>query len=564
LVIAAAVLPVVVGVLAIYGAPPIMESSERDRDVARVAAWTIMRDLTSTTKMLELGTQLFDFSKLSEKETTGVLRMLYKQDEDVDIVVLLDDNDQAVVDPVFLNAEQVKQGIDTNSRLPIDPVDMGIFLKNLPLEIVREENRAFSGVYINQRKNVALIAGALTVPMGEGKRPWILAFERSLRRIHRTVSSGVGALGHTIFVVDGGGRLVAHPDGHRFLARESVEKHPLVEKFLQNTQTGALQWEDVELGSLSGAFLSLDFLDWGVMVQRQLLSLRSLGWQVPGWAWVIWAMLAILIISSLFLLERRVKSMIFEIGELRDNAERRAEELKRIQASVLESGTLNALGDLGAGVAHEFNNPLGGILGLTQLLLRKKKEDDPDVRFLQRVEQEAKRCKDITDNLLRFSEQQAMEHREPLRIERVLDLALNLLSQKLESQGIHIEKKYASDLPRIWGNESQLQRIFLNVLLNAETAMPDGGKLLLLTQKEGEQVVVKVADTGRGIPPENIDRVFEPFFTTKHNWKGAGLGLSVVYQIIHDHQGEVNIQSELDKGTVVTIVFPPIDKVRKD
>jgi signal transduction histidine kinase len=218
---------------------------------------------------------------------------------------------------------------------------------------------------------------------------------------------------------------------------------------------------------------------------------------------------------------------------------------------------MSAIGDLGAGVAHEFNNPLGGILGLTQLLLRRKKEDDQDLQFLQRIEQEAKRCKEITDNLLRFSEQQGVEYREPLRLDRVLDMTVDLMTRKLESQRIEIEKKFTEGLPRVMGNEGQLQKAFLNVLLNAETAMPEGGKIVLATEADGEWVQARIGDTGKGIPPENVERVFEPFFTTKDQWKGAGLGLSVVYQIVKDHQGEVSVESHEGRGTMVTFRFPP-------
>jgi signal transduction histidine kinase len=102
----------------------------------------------------------------------------------------------------------------------------------------------------------------------------------------------------------------------------------------------------------------------------------------------------------------------------------------------------------------------------------------------------------------------------------------------------------------------------LNVLLNAETAMPEGGKIVLATETEGEWIVARIGDTGKGIAPENVERVFEPFFTTKDQWKGAGLGLSVVYQIVKDHRGEVSVESHEGRGTVVSFKFPP--EVKKD
>ena len=556
-VLLAAVLPVVVGLMAVFGATPVEDTGERDEQLARVTTWLLMRDLASTPRVFALGTELFDLPALPDQEKLGVMRMLYKQDEDVDIVMLLDESDETVVEPVYLRKEQVEPGTATAHRLPVNEEDIVLFLKHLPLETAREQGRAFSGVYINKRKNVAMVAGAVAVAQIPGQKPWVLGFERSLRRARQTVSAGVGELGYSMFVVDGGGRLVVHPEGKRFLERESVAEHPVVAEFLKGGSAGSARWEDKEGQAFSGAFQRLDFLDWAVVVQHPLLPLRALGWRFPAWAWIAWGVLALLIVAAVLLLQRTVRRMLVDMKGLQDDAVQTADELKRMQASLLESRKMSAIGDLGAGVAHEFNNPLGGILGLTQLLLRRKKEGDQDLQFLQRIEQEAKRCKEITDNLLRFSEQQGVEYREPLRLDRVLDMTVDLMTRKLESQRIEIEKKFAGGLPRVMGNEGQLQKAFLNVLLNAETAMPEGGKIVLATETDGEWVLARIGDTGKGIAPENVERVFEPFFTTKDQWKGAGLGLSVVYQIVKDHQGEVSVESHEGRGTMVTFKFPP-------
>jgi len=560
LVLTAAVLPVIIGILAVFGASPVEDTGKQDYHLARSTAWLLMRDLTGTARTFQLGTELFELPGLSKDETTGVLRMMYKQDEDVDVVVLLDSDDQAVVDPVFLRADQIVVGSETSGRLPANEDDLGQFLKHLPITECRKNQRAFSGVYINKRKNVAMLAGAVTVETGPEKKPWILAFERSLRRVQRIVSANVVGAQQTMFVVDQGGRLVAHPQGGRFLNREQVDSHPVVAEFLKGQDNGDLRWQDEEGNTYSGAFQQLDFLGWAVVVQRRLLPLHALGWRLPVWSWGAWACLAGLILFSVFRLESGVRRMLNEMQSLRDSAEKKAEQLKEVQASVLESGKLSAIGDLGAGVAHELNNPVGGILGLTQLMLRKKAEDDPDRRFLVRIEEEARRCKAITDNLLRFSEQQGIEHLEPLRLNRVIGSTVDLLNQKLQSQRIEIERNFDTDLPRIMGSEGQLQRALLNVLLNAETAMPEGGVLTLTTQSEGQSVVLKIKDTGFGIAEENLEHVFEPFFTTKDNWKGAGLGLSEAYQIVKEHAGEVSISSQEGKWTEVVFRFPVEDE----
>jgi len=559
LVLSATILPVIVGLLAVVGASPIEDSNRQDEQLAYTMAHLITSDLTSTAHTFRLGAELFELGELSKEETTGVLRMLYKQEEDVDVVVLLDEENEAVIDPVFLRQEQIVTGTPTEKRLPVNESDLAIFLGHLPFEVARESMRAFSDPYVNERKNEIMVAGVVTVAVSEGTQTFVIGFERSLRRIRRLMASQLTESGYKMFVVDGGGRLVMHPDGDRSLKREKMTSHPLVREFTRGGEASRMHWENENGEMKAGAVARLDFLDWAVVVEHELLPLRALGWRLPLWSWFAWGIVAIIILFEVLRLERGVRRILGEMQRLRDNAEHRAEEIKRLQASILESGKLSAIGELGAGVAHELNNPVGGILGLTQLMLRKKSEDDSDRKFLQRIENEARRCKVITDNLLRFSEHQGVDHREPLRLDRVLTASLDLLSSKLEGQRIEILKDFDDEAGRVMGNEGQLQRAVLNVLLNAETAMPEGGKLVLSTGREGDWVVMKVSDSGRGIPQENIEHVFEPFFTTKDNWKGAGLGLSEVYQIVTEHGGKVNVESEETQGTVVTMLFPRLD-----
>jgi two-component system NtrC family sensor kinase len=556
------VITMAVGLVGVLNAPaaPDADSDSHDQELLRVTGMLLSRDLAQTARIVSLGTELFDLPKFSSDERMGVLRMLYKQDEELSVVVLLDENDQPAAPAVYLTAEQTKTGTEMGNRLPVTDQDIKTFMKHVPIAAAREKGKAFGDVYTDLARNVALVTGAVAVPVGEGRRPWVLGFERSLRRIQQLVATTVFSPEESMFIVDGGGRLVAHPVGSRFLERELINQDPAVAAFLGGQRTGSLVYHAPDGRALRGAFSRLEVIDWAVVVQRT----------VPGTERItllqVWFLLAVgmALIGVSLAIDRHYRGIRTQMQEIKAGAERHAAELKLVQGSLLESRKLNAIGDLGAGVAHEFNNPLGGILGLTQLLLRRKKEGDPDLQFLNRIEEEAKRCKAITDNLLRFSELQMVENREPLRLDRLLQNTVSLLTRKFENQGIHIERAFAPDLPRIWGNEGEIQRAFLNVFLNAETAMRDGGTLTLSTQRDGDEVVVKIADTGNGIAPENIERVFEPFFTTKDNWKGAGLGLWVVYQIVQDHKGHVKIESELNQGTTVICRFPIDEKTYSD
>jgi two-component system, NtrC family, sensor kinase len=562
-VLVAAVTPITIGLFAFRQEPSIQEANPSpDEQVALLAAKLITRELNDGLRLVSLGMEFFDLAKLGPDEVQGALRMLYKQDDDLDVVVLMDSENHPVVAPVFLAEDQVQGDKELTRHLPLNQEEVDRFLKNLPVDAARESGRAFSDVYVDTKRNVALLAGAVVVPRGDDQPPWLLGFEFALRKIQQAVSTGVADPDQVMYVFDGGGRLVAHPDGRRFLNRELVAGNPLVAMYLKGKRMGTTQWTEDKNQLMTGAFWRIEFMEWGVAVQRKLLPKQASPGTIPGgFGWVV-GLGVVLVLVLGWVLARRVLKVQEEIRSLKEVAEKKTLEFDRVQASALESRKLNAIGDLGAGVAHEFNNPIGGILGLTQLLLRKKKGDDPDVQFLQRIEIEAKRCKEITDNLLRFSEQQVTEYREPQHIGKVMDLAVDLIRRKLEGQGIHIERNYAAHVPRIWGNEIQLQRVFLNLLQNAETAMPNGGMLTLSTGVEGEWVVARVNDTGKGIPKENIERVFEPFFSTKDNWKGAGLGLSVVYQIVREHEGQIELQSEEGKGTIVTLRFPPEEKTK--
>ncbi len=560
LVMAAMLLPILVGTLIMRHQHQIDYTDQNDQKLARMIAQLLVRELGEITRVFEMGSRMFDMQKLKPREITGVLRMLYKQHKDFNIVVLLNEMDQAVVDPVYLQSEQINTDQDSNHRLPVNQTDLGRFLRFLPLKEAREKGLALSDVYANKQTNAVMIAGALAIQTDDPTKAWVLGFESALRQLRHTATASLPESNYTVFIVDGGGRLVAHPDGAHFLHRASMQNHPLVAKFLAGARSGAMQWEDTgsktENARLSGAFQWIDIADWAVVLQRPLNPLPGVIDGIPRWAWLGWLATALLILVNLFILERSLTKVLKEASQTKGDIERRANELGHLKASMLETSKLSAIGELGAGVAHELNNPLGGIMGLTQLLLRKKPDSDPEREFLNRIEQEAKRCKSITDNLLRFSEQQRIEYREPLRLERVTAMTIDLLSRKLESQRIKVVRRFAPNLPRIIGNEGQIQRAILDVCFNAETAMPDGGTLTFETKSDGDWVLLQVGDTGWGIPKENLDRVFEPFFTTKDNWKGAGLGLSVVYQVMKDHGGEVVLDSQEERGTVVTFRFP--------
>ncbi len=259
-----------------------------------------------------------------------------------------------------------------------------------------------------------------------------------------------------------------------------------------------------------------------------------------------------------------------EIGLLANSFNRMAGELKAretdlksAQAALVQSEKMAAFGQLGAGIAHEVKNPLAGILGYAQLALRKVEQDSPLAKQLRIIEKETKRCKTIIENLMKFSRQEKTE-KTPINLNDVLEDALAIVDHQLTINKVRIEKQIAAHLPLIGGNANQLQQVLMNLMINAQQAMPEGGTVSIETAQDEDKVVLSVRDTGPGMPPEIQEKIFEPFFTTKPIGKGTGLGLSVSYGIVKDHYGEILLESEPGKGTTFTLSFPVMDAARED
>jgi signal transduction histidine kinase len=254
-----------------------------------------------------------------------------------------------------------------------------------------------------------------------------------------------------------------------------------------------------------------------------------------------------------------------EIMSWNQTLERRVEdktrELREAQDLLLRSRSLAAIGQLGAGVAHEINNPLAGVLGITQLLLVDLPPHHPARPLAQDVETQALRIRKIVHNLLRFAQRQGGEDFAPLELARVIDDALELCGPSdLQSAGVEVVRRYAVGLPMIRGSATQLQEAFIQLVQNARRAMAGskGGRLTIETSVTSEKLArVTVSDTGRGISAEHLPRIFDPFFTTKAgDWSGLGMGLSVVHKTIEDHGGTIQVQSELGRGTTFQMTFP--------
>jgi signal transduction histidine kinase len=259
---------------------------------------------------------------------------------------------------------------------------------------------------------------------------------------------------------------------------------------------------------------------------------------------------------------RNLEAMIIE----------RTEELEQTQAQLVQSEKMSAIGQLAAGVAHELNNPLGGILGFAQFTLEKlnktpagktgEKEIAAYKRYLTDIETQARRCKTIVQNLLRFSRSSRTSDFDTVNLNNVVKDTCTFVEHQLSMNQIELTLELDSNLPDIKGNSGQLQQVITNLVINAMHASPADSTIRVCTgpvtsESTGKpSVAVKVIDQGVGIPPENLGKLFEPFFTTKEVGKGTGLGLSVSYGIIRDHNGEILVDSTPGLGTTFTVIVP--------
>ena len=252
---------------------------------------------------------------------------------------------------------------------------------------------------------------------------------------------------------------------------------------------------------------------------------------------------------DLFLAVAEVSACAIDKARLVEEQESRYDHL------ALQTEKLSALGRMSAGIAHEINNPLAGILLFSTNIRKKVPEEGPVKNGLDVIIREAMRCKGIIQDLLAFS-----RDREPKKvsanINTIIDQTLSLLENEFHLHHISLEKNLESEIPNIFLDLNLMQQVFVNILMNAVQAMDENGVITILSNMSQDQknVKIEIADTGRGIPPDDMEKVFEPFFSTKEN--GTGLGLAVSYGIIKKHQGDIQIFSEPGRGTRFTIDMP--------
>jgi len=260
---------------------------------------------------------------------------------------------------------------------------------------------------------------------------------------------------------------------------------------------------------------------------------------------------------------KALESAHSELLDLNQNLENRVIErtkaLARSEKQIAQADKLASIGQLSSGIAHEINNPLGIILGYTQLMLRNEHPETQKYDDLKTIEKHVKACKSIVEDLLNFA-RTSNPKKEKVCIHEIIEEALAFIREKSLPDTIEILKNYQEKISRILMDTKNIKQVIINLLINAIHAVGNKGQISISTQLDMMEnaVLIKIEDSGHGISKKNLSRIFDPFFTTKPMGQGTGLGLAVSYGIIKNHGGDIIVESEPGKGSVFIIVLPII------
>ncbi|HET6150451.1 MAG TPA: ATP-binding protein [Polyangia bacterium] len=582
--------------------------------VAKQVADHVGGELHHLASILRVDAHIFDLTRSGEAPPTAqgllkFLQLVYHQSDDFCAIALFDEHGAPVGQPAYMENPASYESFRNHEPMrPIDVESLGLMA---PLGDAMNRGQGAGPVFLGGPRRVphVVLAVAFDPTLGGGKK--ILAAEVSLRRLGEYVAS-VSTGDSDVELVDGGARLIASGSRGGIANLEVQSFASAREGELPQAETVA---EYQAAGRrVIGAYAPVDPFAFGVVVNKTLdaalvpvnrIRFATLFW--IGVSGVVGSLVARAfahrlservellaagsrqiasgnlearipedssdelsdlaqsfngMAASLHAARAQILTQTKEIMVWNETLEKRVEdgtrELRQAQDMLLRSRSLAALGELGAGVAHEINNPLAGVLGIAQLMLADLPAGHPARPMAQDIEAQALRIRKIVSNLLRFAQRQAGEDAKPIDITRVLDDALELCGPSdLTAAGIELVRRYATSAPPVRGNAVQLQEAFIQLIRNARAAMDGGGTLTIATTVPDDKLLrVTISDTGHGIDPAHLPRIFDPFFTTKGDWAGIGMGLSVVHKTVEDHGGSIEVDSDVDKGTRFVLTFP--------
>jgi two-component system NtrC family sensor kinase len=583
------------------------------RHLSELAETTILGSLDHLKQASLLG-----LSSLSPEERPGALWVIYRADAARTAVVLLDGVTRgSITAPVYQATVSTEPGLADHEAFPA--AALPLFAAHVPLDEALSAGRAVGVPYIDKARGAPFVALAVKVqgPVVDGKEtPWIVAVELSLRRLNERFVEASGE-GLTAFLTDGEGRVVCHPDDQQMTTRAPLVSHPGVAPLLSASAADAgVVNLDADDDPTLIAFARLNRFahargsTWGVVVEQdRALALSGVAVVLRQlFVWIV-AALALAVVASLILArgivqpielltrvvsryaadnEAHAQVRVSDLGsnelgslgrafnamadsidsrdqqlrrfteELQHKVDEQTAELKDAQAQLIESQKMAAIGELGASVAHEINNPLAAVLGSAQIALLRTDRTDKVRSHLEDIEKESLRIKDIVEDLLRLSQDRARHELDLLDPTAVVEAALALVHHHAASCQVVVRTELASALPQIRGRSSDLQQALRLILTNAIEAMPEGGVVTVKTDVFDDTLVrIFIEDHGQGLDPSMKERAFEPFFTTRSASGHRGMGLSIVQRIVHEHHGRIALEpASQHRGTIAKLSIP--------
>ncbi len=590
---------------------------QNELTVAKQVAGYASSHVENMLSMLRVDARILDLTRSAQNEPPSpqalnqVLWLVYHQNDDFCAVAMFDEHGALIGKPASLEDPSRYESLKNHE--PMRPTDVeGVGLM-APLGAALSSGQGIGPIFLGGplRLPHVVLAVAFDPSYGGGKR--ILAAEVSLKRLAHYVAS-LSTRDVDVKLLDGRGRLFAAGSVQR------VDK--LEPQRLPGAREGELPPTEIVAEyvngnrHLIGAYAPVSPWGLGAVVDRTVSDALKPVETIVG-ATFLWIGVSIIVaFMGAFLLARRVSDRVAALAAgskqiaagnletriaqdgrdelaslatsfnqmassldaarkkitqqtneimawnqtLEKRVEEKTAELRQAQDLLLRSRSLSALGELGAGVAHEINNPLTGALGIVQLLLADLPGGHPALPLLQDLEREALRIRKIVQNMLRLAQRQSGTDSTAVELSRALDDAIELCGpSELSGAGIEVIRKY-EPAPPVRASATQLEEAFIQLIQNARNAMMGhrGGKLTLeIKAIESKLVRVTVSDTGAGISAENLPRIFDPFFTTKASDRsGSGLGLSFVHRIIEDNGGTIQVESNPGAGTKFVLTFP--------
>ncbi len=569
-------------------------------ETASMTAEAIDDVLLDAANGLLQSTRYIQFDRFQPEERPAALAIPHRQFEIVEAIALLDASGKQLAPPVH------------------DPVaggafDLEAFGAHVPLAAALQAGRAFGPVYFVGPQRAPRIGLAIAFPVNGGQDRWVLAAQLDLDSVQAKVRQAAKANHGLALVVAAGGQVVLHPEGG--MRGKSLAERPLIARGLADHQAVTGTYRGPGGQAMAATFVPVSTLGGGLVVaEPEALAFASADRiRTATFFWMGVCLLLAMFGGVLFArgvarpltlladgaralgegkLERRfaeggrdeigqlahalnsmatqlqasfgtIRAQADEIRawneELQQRVDERTRELKRAQDQIVRSQKMAAAAELSAGVSHEINNPLTGLLGFLQMKARKSQPGDPDHKILASMVDSAQRIQDVVASLQRFATQDDDPDRIRLDLNQVADQAATLIQSRLGERGIQLDRQRHAEPLWMNGDPAALGQALGHVVDNAIEAMQSGGVLRLATAAVQDGAVkIMVADTGPGIEPETLEKIFEPFYSSDGSRRG--LGLSVAHRIVEDHDGRIEVDSQPGQGTTFELIFPAVRK----